>query len=526
MAGRTAGILLKRRVFLVLIAICTAFEGGVAQDTEPEKIATEYQLIELIQIEKELENPWSVGFLPEGEILVTERPGRLLLLSNESRVEVSGLPEVYAHGQGGLLDIAVHPDFSNNQLIYMAYSFGSADGTVLKLARGRLVNTELQGVEEIFHSNDKVTPGGHYGSRIAFLKDGTLLLTLGDRGFQPGSAQDKQKHSGKIIRLNEDGSIPHDNPFIDNPEFASEIFSYGHRNPQGIVQHPDTGEIWSTEHGPRGGDELNLIKPGTNYGWPVVSLGRDYFSQGAQGKRSKQGMQDPVLEFLPTLAPSGLAVISGGGFHNTWQGNLLAGGLSSERLLRIVIENSEVVHVEEIINGELGRIRDVRQGPDGAIYVATDSSTGGIFRLSPTYDENTLVGKMRNDGRFGMFTNLIEQTPLNQVLSSNEGNFTIFAPTDEAFHQLPENVLKEWKNDPSEMIGIIVRHITMGSVSLAELMGMAEIATGQGQVLTIELRDETVYLNGVSVDDAYINASNGKIFPVNTLLISPPIGDN
>ncbi len=355
-----------------------------ARQVLEEEIGTEYQDLRLSLIADGLEQPWSIGFLPDGSLLVTERPGRLQLVVDGEVSEVGGLPEIHAQGQGGLLDVVPHPAYEQNGWIYLTYSKGDDDATVPALIRARLDGVQLVDVEDLFESNEHTSPGRHYGSRILFLDDGTLLMTIGDRGATPERAQDPHDHSGSVVRLSDDGSVPGDNPFAGNEDYAAEIFSYGHRNIQGIVQHPETGEIWATEHGPRGGDELNLIEPGVNYGWPTVSLGREYGTQEQWGEsRRDPELQEPTFEFLPTISPSGLAVVTGSGFDSTWQGNLLAGGLRGERILRLVVEDREVVHAEELLGDELGRIRDVRQGPDGNIYIATGESEGGVYRIEP-----------------------------------------------------------------------------------------------------------------------------------------------
>jgi aldose sugar dehydrogenase len=367
-----------------LVALLAVPGSAEAQEVLFEELGTQYQTLRVVQVADGLEQPWAVAFLPGGDMLVSERPGRIQLLSGGTMSELTGVPAVHAQNQGGMMDVVLHPEYEENGWIYMTFSKGDAGGTVPALARARLDGSALVDFEELFESNEVTGPGRHYGSRILFLPDGTLLMSIGDRGAEPDRAQDTRDHSGTVVRLHDDGSVPDDNPFVGNPDYAPEIYSYGHRNIQGIIRHPDTGSIWATEHGPRGGDELNLIQPGQNYGWPTVSLGRDYRTQEQWGEaRRMAGMVDPVLEFLPTLAPSGLAVVEGGGFDETWQGNLLAGGLGSERLARIVIENQEVVHLEDVIAGELGRIRDVRQGPDGAIYVVTGENEGGLYRIEP-----------------------------------------------------------------------------------------------------------------------------------------------
>jgi len=350
-----------------------------------ERMSTEYQPLRLVRVADGLRNPWAVAFLHDGRILVSERPGGLVLIHADGRSEVDGLPEIHAQNQGGLLDVVPHPDHASNGWIYITYSRGNSEATVPALGRARLEGNRLVGWEDLFQSNTPTSPGRHYGSRILFLDDGTLLMTIGDRGAEPARAQDRRDHSGSVVRLNADGSVPRDNPFVGNDAYAPEIFSYGHRNIQGIIRHPTTGEIWATEHGPRGSDLLHRVEAGRNYGWPDFTLGRDYRTQRQFGEsgRSMDGFASPVFEFLPTLAPSGLAVIRDGTFHETWNGNLLAGGLRAQRVLRLVIENREVVHAEELLLHKVGRVRDVRQAPDGAIYVVSDEEDGALYRVEP-----------------------------------------------------------------------------------------------------------------------------------------------
>jgi aldose sugar dehydrogenase len=359
--------------------------AGQAPEVVEERISTEYQPLRLVRVASNLENPWAVAFLPGGRMLVSERPGRLQLIDGEQRTEVSGLPQIHAQNQGGLLDVVPHPDHGTNGWIYFTYSKGNAEATVPALGRARLEGSRLVGWEDLFQSNTPTSPGRHYGSRILFLPDGTLLMTIGDRGATPARAQDTRDHSGTVVRLNADGSVPRDNPFVGNPEYAPEIFAYGFRNIQGIVRHPDTGDLWATDHGARGSDLLHRIEPGRNYGWPDFTLSRDYRTQRQFGdsRRQPDGFATPVFEFLPTLAPSGLAIVRSGTFHETWNGNLLAGGLRAQRILRLVIEDREVVHVEELLLHRVGRIRDVRQGPDGSIYVVTAEEDGALYRVEP-----------------------------------------------------------------------------------------------------------------------------------------------
>jgi glucose/arabinose dehydrogenase len=375
---------LKRMAALCMLAL--GVPAGLAA-AEPvvvaDEVRTQYQKIRVTLLAEGLERPWGVAFLPDGGFLVTERPGRLQLVRDGRKTEVSGLPEIAAIRQGGLLDVSLHPDFTENRWVYLSYSKGGPEGTATTLGRGRLEGDRLVDFAEVFTQDRLSGPGRHYGSRIAWLPDGTLLLSIGDRGSDPPRAQDPMDHAGKLLRLNADGTVPADNPFVDRDDVYPEIWSLGHRNIQGLVVDRAGDVVWATEHGPRGGDELNRIEPGKNYGWPIVSKAREYRTEEQYGEaRSRPGYVDPVYEFLPTLAPSGLALVTSDRFP-AWRGNLLAGGLAAERIRRVVLENGEVVHEEELLLGLVGRIRDVREGPDGLVYVLTDIAEGGLYRIEP-----------------------------------------------------------------------------------------------------------------------------------------------
>lgn len=355
--------------------------AAAAASVVAEEISTQYEKIRLVKVIGGLEHPWAVAFLPDGRYLVTERPGRLNIVAEGGATPVAGVPAVHAHRQGGLFDVALHPDFADNGWVYLSYAKGDADGTATALGRGRLDGTRLVDFEELFVQDRVSEAGRHYGARMAWRSDGTLLLAIGDRGAEPSRAQDPKDHAGKVLRLNADGSVPADNPFVGRADAHPEIYSLGHRNIQGLVVAPGTDEAWSTEHGERGGDELNLIRAGQNYGWPIVTRAREYRSEAQYGEaRSRQGYTDPVYEFLPTLAPSGLALVTRDRFPR-WRGNLLAGGLRAERIRRVVLEDGIVVHEEELLLGLVGRIRDVREGPDGHIYVLSDEADGGLYRI-------------------------------------------------------------------------------------------------------------------------------------------------
>ncbi|HSG48477.1 MAG TPA: PQQ-dependent sugar dehydrogenase [Longimicrobiales bacterium] len=339
-----------------------------------------------------LVNPWSLAFLPGGDILVTERPGRLRIVREGVLLPdpVPGVPAVFARGQGGLLDVVPHPDFAENRLVYLSYSKPQGENeSNTAVIRGRFENDRLVEVEEIWESHARGR--GHYGSRIAFDGRGHLFITAGDRQVPPAGdlaahpAQDPSNHHGVIVRLNEDGSVPSDNPFVGRDGVLADIWSFGHRNPQGLAIHPETGDVWATEHGPQGGDELNLIQPGLNYGWPVVGYGVNYGS-GARIHEAtmREGMENPLHVWVPSIGTSGLMIYSGDRFPG-WKGDIFVGGLSGERVDRLELDGQDVVLRETVFHG-MGRVRDIRQGPDGYIYVSLEHRGGNptaVVRLEP-----------------------------------------------------------------------------------------------------------------------------------------------
>lgn len=358
---------------------------------ETQIVRSEYQALQVEQIAAGFEHPWAIALLPDGGALVTERPGRLSRIDAAGQArEVNGLPSIEAIRQGGLLDVVLHPDFASNALIYLTYvaltgrDHNDQPLTSTTLARARLNGHSLADFEVLFQDSDPAPPGRHYGSRLAWLPDGTLLMSIGDRGINPPRAQDLGDYAGTLLRLNADGSVPTDNPFVDHADAKPEIFAYGLRNIQGLWVDAENGDIWASDHGPRGGDELNLIVAGGNYGWPTVSLGRDYRTQEQFGDsvRSKVGMIDPLVDWTPSIAPSGLTRVSGDHWPR-WDGNIISGGLRSEQLRRVVFENGVAVHEEALITGLLGRIRDVRTGSDGSLWVVTDQADGAVYRIRP-----------------------------------------------------------------------------------------------------------------------------------------------
>lgn len=337
-------------------------------------------------------NPWSMAFLSGGDMLITERPGRLRLVRNGVlRPEpVAGVPEVLAQGQGGLFDVVLHPDFEANRLIYLSYAKPIGDGATTAVARGRFENDRLTEVEDIFVAETQGRPG-HYGGRLAFDAEGFLFVTVGERqapstgDLEAHPAQDISNHHGTVNRIRDDGSVPTDNPFVGESDMRAEIWSYGHRNPQGMAIHPETGDIWITEHGPQGGDELNRILPRRNYGWPVVGYGVNYGSGLAIHEGTlREGMESPTYFWVPSIATSGLMIYTGDLFP-AWKGNLFAGGLAGQQIARLTMDGQRVVQEETLLLG-MGRVRDIRQSPDGYVYVALESRDGtptAVVRLEP-----------------------------------------------------------------------------------------------------------------------------------------------
>jgi aldose sugar dehydrogenase len=330
-----------------------------------------------------LDHPWSLAFLPDGRMLVTERPGRLNLIERDfKRVPIEGVPRVFASGQGGLLEVAVHPRFAENHYIYLSYAGPGDGGASTELARARLEGQRLADLRVLFVEEPKTSGGLHFGGRIVFDRAGFLYLTLGERG-QMQRAQAPGNHHGSVIRLADDGSVPKDNPFVGKSGWKPEKFDFGHRNMQGAALDPRTGMLWTHEHGPQGGDEINIIRAGTNYGWPVITYGANYGTGTKIGEGTqKEGMAQPLYYWVPSIAPSGMAFYTGDRFPK-WRGNLFVGALRDEMLVRLVLDGEKVVQEERLMKGALGRIRDVRAGPDGFIYLLTDEGRGVLARLEP-----------------------------------------------------------------------------------------------------------------------------------------------
>jgi glucose/arabinose dehydrogenase len=373
-----------QRVAPLVIAVIISGAGcggqpGAAQGP----IASEQATFELVTVARGLDHPWGMAFLPDGDVLVTERPGRLRLVRDRALdpEPIAGVPPVYASGQGGLLDIALDPAFASNRMIYLSYAADGNGGNSTRVARATLGDGRLEDLTEIFVALPLVRSSKHFGSRLAFDPQGHLFITVGERG-QGDRSQDLGDHNGSVIRLHPDGSVPEDNPLAGVAGARPEIFSYGHRNPQGLAIHPETGVPWLHEHGARGGDEVNVVRPGVNYGWPVITHGIDYSGSPIGEGTHKEGMAQPIYYWAPSIAPSGMAFYDGAAFPE-WQGDLFVGALRSELLARLELDGEQVVAEERLLEGAVGRIRDVRVGPDGYLDLLTDESEGALYRLKP-----------------------------------------------------------------------------------------------------------------------------------------------
>lgn len=382
------------------VAICLAFAlSACGQEAQSSSYlsrgdAPETQGVELVTLISGLENPWGMTWLPDGSMLLTERPGRLWRAQDGTLAEtpVTGVPEVLAAGQGGLLDVTIHPDFNSNNLVYLTYAAGTQDANGTRVARGTLDGNVLRNVEVIYEVPDPKPRTQHFGSRMAWLEDGTLLVSIGDGGNPPVSidgelirlrAQEISRATGKILRMNDDGSAPADNPFAGEPGAAPYIWSYGHRNVQGLTRDPDTGDIWANEHGARGGDELNRITRGSNYGWPAATHSKNYRGgTDISPDTSLPGMEDPLVVWMDTQAPSGLEVYRGDIFPD-WQGHLFSGGLAGNEIRHIIVNEDGSFKSEQSI--PVGaRVREIDQGPDGYLYLLTDEANGALMRIDPS----------------------------------------------------------------------------------------------------------------------------------------------
>jgi aldose sugar dehydrogenase len=380
----------RTRIGIAALGIAVLVSVVVSGQTNSKSAFHDYRVVTVVE---GLIQPWSIAFLPGGDTLITERPGRLRIVRQGKLLPqaVEGIPKVFHSGQGGLLEVMPHPDFASNRLLYISYSKpGVTDSdSRTALIRGRFENDRLTQVQEIF---DAVSKGrGHYSGKIVFDKSGHLFLSLGDRQVPPEGnleahpAQDLSNHHGKIVRLHDDGRVPADNPFVNRAGARPEIWSYGHRNVQGLAIHPETGDLWADEHGPQGGDELNAIQPGKNYGWPVIGYGVNYQTGLAiHSGTHRQGMEQPIRVWVPSIGISGLMIYNGDRFPQ-WRGNLFIGGMAAQQLSRLTLNGQRVINEETLVQ-QRGRIRDIRQGLDGYIYLVTDDRDGKptpVLRVEP-----------------------------------------------------------------------------------------------------------------------------------------------
>ncbi|MDY2588154.1 PQQ-dependent sugar dehydrogenase [Winogradskyella aquimaris] len=355
----------------VLILICLL---TCAQDKNPINTKNAHEVVV-----PNLNIPWGFTFLPDGAMLITEKVGQLIHFKNGTKTEISGVPEIYVRGQGGFLDITLHPNYKDNHLIYFSYasSLGEGEGGNTTIASAEFNNMTLTNWKVLYKAEPNSQKGQHFGSRLLFDKEGYLFFTIGDRGNRDENPQDITRDCGKVYRINADGTIPDDNPFHKVSNAKKAIYSYGHRNPQGMTLHPKTNEIWTHEHGPKGGDEINIIKPGKNYGWPVISYGVNYSGTKFTDITEKEGMEQPLHYWDPSIAPSGMAFINSDKYGD-WNGNLLVGSLKFQYLDMCTIKNGKVTKEERLLDG-IGRVRSIEQGPDGYIYVGVENL--GIVKL-------------------------------------------------------------------------------------------------------------------------------------------------
>jgi glucose/arabinose dehydrogenase len=377
-----------RATLVVFLALSAAAAASIAGAQEAQRFRTEKVEVVAETVARGLANPWSIAFLPDGRMLVTERPGRLRIVGADGKLSkpLGGLPDnIAARGQGGLLDVALSPDFAQSRRVYLSFAEDRGGGRAgTSVMRGRLneAGTALEGVEVIFRQEPAHTGGNHFGSRLVFDRDGNLFVTLGERFDLRDQAQNPANLLGKVVHLTPDGRPAPNNPFLNREGTRPEIWSIGHRNVQGAALNPTTGELWTAEHGARGGDEINIPRKGRNYGWPVITYGVDYSGAKIGEGTAKAGMEQPIHYWDPSIAPSGMLFYTGDKFP-AWRGSILVGALAGKLVARLEIDGDKVVREERMLQ-ELGeRIRDVRQGPDGFVYLATDEAPGRIIRLRP-----------------------------------------------------------------------------------------------------------------------------------------------
>jgi glucose/arabinose dehydrogenase len=376
----------RLKIWLLLVALIVAWPPTPLQAQAPRSPtpASVSGVVQAQTIAKGLEHPWSLALLPDRRMLVSERPGRLRIVTADGKVSepLAGVPQVYASGQGGLLDVVLSPTFSKERLVYLSFAEPGEGGASTAVARARLGDGGLENTQVIWRQQPKVSHANHWGSRVVFRPDGTLFVTLGERFNYSERAQDLSTTIGKVVRINPDGSPPRDNPFVNRDGARPEIWSYGHRNVQAAALHPETGQLWTVEHGARGGDELNHPEAGKNYGWPVISYGTHYSYLKIGEGTAKPGMEQPVYYWDPVIAPSGMAIYTGELFPG-WKGNFLIGSLTPGALVRLVMKDGKVAQEERYLADLRQRIRDVRQAPDGSLFLVTDSRDGQVLRITP-----------------------------------------------------------------------------------------------------------------------------------------------
>ena len=364
---------MKYKIFIYFILLSISLTA-CAQDKNPVNTKNTFKVVV-----PELNIPWGFVFLPDESILITEKEGKLIHFKKGKKTEITGLPEIYVRGQGGLLDISLHPHYKENGWIYFSYASpkGEDEGGNTAIMRAKIKDNALVEKQLLYKAEPNTTKGQHFGSRIVFDKNGYLFFTIGERGNREINPQDVTRDCGKVYRLNDDGSIPNDNPFVNTPNAKPAIYSYGHRNPQGMELNPETGEVWTHEHGPRGGDEVNIIKPGKNYGWPIITYGINYSGTKITSETAREGMEQPLHYWNPSIAPSGMAFITSDKYGD-WKGSLLVGSLKFQYLDRCTLKNGKVISEERLLS-DIGRVRSIEQGPDGFIYVGVENL--GIVKL-------------------------------------------------------------------------------------------------------------------------------------------------
>ena len=379
-------VVLVPAVLTVATLLAASFLIATGTRGENTSFASSAGELEVRTVASGLVNPWSLAFLPDGRMLVTERPGRIRLVTSEGQLSppLKGVPEVFASGQGGLLDIAIDRSYAQNRTIYFCFAERTGGGGRTAVARAKLNDggARLDEVKTIFRQEGPLSSGNHYGCRIVQANDGNLFVTLGEHFNHRNEAQNLGNHLGKLIRITPDGSVPADNPFVGRDGVRPEIWSYGHRNEQGLAINPASGDLWEIEHGPRGGDEVNIIGKGKNYGWPVIGYGIDYSGEKIHDSTSRDGMEQPIKYWVPSIAPSGMMFYTAKLFPK-WTGSLFTGALAGRMLVRLALDGNTVTGEERLLQNLNERIRDVRQGPDGALWLLTDNSAGRILRVSP-----------------------------------------------------------------------------------------------------------------------------------------------